>query len=294
MSYWINNKKTTTVRFREGECLAHKSDTRKISNSIPRPACTSGRALGHMTLWGQVSLATEEKRHLQRAHLRRWAGHLAAHLPHSAAWWCRSWCTQQSLWLQPESYSWLTPTWRLQKCWRSPPCKWRSQTRRRSPRRSGRRTEETQWTRCRRRVPEPWQSLWGPKKIKQLRSSLNKAWQNAHLSLWLILSLVCLSFLVQVEKPQCLKVDKLGKLRGNILLSSNIRRSRWTGIYYGNLMTPLFCLELFPGFLLRRIKARMTWETLSAPRVPFSPTGGLQTLFPMGSAPLTFKTISFA
>lgn len=125
----------------------------------------------------------------------------SSHLPHSAAWWYRSWCTQQSLWLQPESYSWLTPTWRQQKCWRSPPCKWRSQTQRRSPRRSGRKTEETQWTRCRRRVPETWQSLWWPKKIKELRPWLNKAQQNAYFSLWLILSLVCLYFLIQVEKP---------------------------------------------------------------------------------------------
>lgn len=38
------------------------------------------------------------------------ARRLAAHLPRSAAWWCKSWCTRQSLWLQPESYSWLVPT----------------------------------------------------------------------------------------------------------------------------------------------------------------------------------------
>lgn len=38
------------------------------------------------------------------------ARRLAAHLPRSAAWWCKSWCTRQSLWLQPESYFWLVPT----------------------------------------------------------------------------------------------------------------------------------------------------------------------------------------
>lgn len=90
------------------------------------------------------------------------ASDLAAHLPHSAAWWYRSWCTRPSPWLQPESYSWLTPTWRQQKCWRSPPDKWQSQTQRRSPHRSVRKTEEPQWALWRnvagRGVPATWEN----------------------------------------------------------------------------------------------------------------------------------------
>lgn len=131
--------------------LPIKSDTRK--SLTPSPDLCVSHA-GHLATWtwGQVPSATEENGHLQPTCLMPGAGHLATHSPHSAAWWYRSWCTRQSLWSQPESYSWLTPTWRQQKCWRSPPCKWRSQTQQRSPRISGRKTEETQWTRCRRRV----------------------------------------------------------------------------------------------------------------------------------------------
>lgn len=172
--------------------LPIKSDTRK--SLTPSPDLCVSHA-GHLATW------FSEARILQPTCLLPWAGHLAAHSPHSAAWWYRSWCTRRSLWSQPESYSWLAPTWRQQKCWRSPPCKWRSQTRQRSPRISGRKTGEAQWRHCRGRVPETWPSLWWPKKRKQLRPWLNRAQQNAYFSLCLILPLVCLYFLIQVEKP---------------------------------------------------------------------------------------------
>lgn len=140
------------------------------------------------------------------------ASYLAAHSPHSAAWWCRSWCIRQSLWLQPESYSWLTPTWRQQKCWRSQPGKWRSQTRRRSPRRSGRKMEETQWA--------PWGYVAGM--FRHLENPLVTKENTATVALTQEGTIQCMVSTV-VNAFSCLYVSEVSQRKTTTMWSTRVK-----------------------------------------------------------------------